>query len=86
MVSELDPDRKCASEDAGPQGGGLLDPCLGKARMVSNPTSLGEEKVKCLICVGTSLPSTRPFGSSLASNSMGTPKLSELGLEQSQDG
>ncbi|CAL2246717.1 unnamed protein product [Prunus armeniaca] len=30
--------------------------------MVSNPTSLGEGKVKCLICVGTSLPSKRPFG------------------------
>ena len=34
--------------------------------MVSNPTLLWEGNVKCLICVGTSLPSTRPFGSSLA--------------------
>ena len=30
-----------------------------------------------LICIFPSLPSTRPFGSSLASGSVGTPKLSE---------
>ncbi|RXH81740.1 hypothetical protein DVH24_036081 [Malus domestica] len=30
-----------------------------------------------LKCIFSSLPSTRPFGSSLASNSIGTPKLSE---------
>ncbi|CAN6571684.1 unnamed protein product [Malus baccata var. baccata] len=30
-----------------------------------------------LKCIFTSLPSTRPFGSSLASGSVGTPKLSE---------
>ena len=30
-----------------------------------------------LICIFPSLPSARPFGSSLASGSVGTPKLSE---------
>ncbi|CAN6579490.1 unnamed protein product [Malus baccata var. baccata] len=32
-----------------------------------------------LKCIFPSLPSTRPFGSSLASGSVGTPKLSEKG-------
>ncbi|CAN6688355.1 unnamed protein product [Malus baccata var. baccata] len=32
-----------------------------------------------LICIFSSLPSTRPFGSSSASGSVGTPKLSEKG-------
>ncbi|KAL6293787.1 hypothetical protein ACE6H2_001929 [Prunus campanulata] len=37
--------------------------------------------VKCFKCVGTSLPSMRPFGSSLLTGFgvIGTPKLSELG-------
>ncbi|CAN6711757.1 unnamed protein product [Malus baccata var. baccata] len=39
-----------------------------------------------LICIFSSLLSTRPFGSSLASGSIGTPKLSEFAREQSQDG
>ena len=39
-----------------------------------------------LICIFPSLPSTRFFGSSLASGSVGTPKLSENGPEHSQDG
>ncbi|CAN6555165.1 unnamed protein product [Malus baccata var. baccata] len=34
-----------------------------------------------LKCIFTSLPSTRPFGSSLASDSVGTPKLSEKGAK-----
>ena len=32
-----------------------------------------------LICIFSFLPSTRPFESSLASDSIGTPKLSEIG-------
>ena len=52
---------------------------------MSNPTSVGEGMVECLIYVDTSQSNTMPFGSSLASDSMGTPKLSEFGLEQSQD-
>ncbi|KAI5310997.1 hypothetical protein L3X38_026286 [Prunus dulcis] len=43
----------------------------------------GREGVMCLICPPPS--NLRPFGSSMASDSMGTPKLSEFGLEQSQD-
>ncbi|RXH86855.1 hypothetical protein DVH24_022128 [Malus domestica] len=39
-----------------------------------------------LICIFSSLPSTRPFGISQASSSIGTPKLSEFAREQSQDG
>ncbi|CAN6696848.1 unnamed protein product [Malus baccata var. baccata] len=39
-----------------------------------------------LICIFSSLPSTRPFGSSLASSFIGTPKLSEFAREQSYDG
>ncbi|CAN6585592.1 unnamed protein product [Malus baccata var. baccata] len=39
-----------------------------------------------LICIFSSLPSTRPFGSSLASSSIGTLKLSEFAREQSHDG
>ena len=39
-----------------------------------------------LICIFSSLPSTRPFWSSLASDSIGTPKLSEFVREQSHDG
>ncbi|RXI04552.1 hypothetical protein DVH24_038826 [Malus domestica] len=39
-----------------------------------------------LICIFSSLSNTRPFGSSLASGSIGTPKLSEFAREQSQDG
>ncbi|CAN6708706.1 unnamed protein product [Malus baccata var. baccata] len=39
-----------------------------------------------LICIFTSLPKTRHFGSSLASGSIGTPKLSEFTREQSHDG
>ncbi|RXH94973.1 hypothetical protein DVH24_024657 [Malus domestica] len=38
-----------------------------------------------LICIFSSLPSTRPFGSSLALGSIGTPKLSEFAGEQSHD-
>ncbi|RXH82896.1 hypothetical protein DVH24_003394 [Malus domestica] len=37
-------------------------------------------------CIFTSLPSMRPFGSSLAPGSIGTPKLSECAQEQSHDG
>ncbi|RXH99554.1 hypothetical protein DVH24_021356 [Malus domestica] len=39
-----------------------------------------------LICIFSSLPSTRPFGSSLALGSIGTPKLSEFAREQFHDG
>ncbi|RXH90526.1 hypothetical protein DVH24_035290, partial [Malus domestica] len=39
-----------------------------------------------LICIFSSLPSTRLFGSSLASGFIGTPKLSEFALKQSYDG
>ena len=35
------------------------------------------------ICIFSSLPSTKPFGSLLASSSVGTPKLSEFVREQS---
>ena len=35
-------------------------------------------KGEVLKCVGSPIPSTRPFGSSLASEGIGTPKLSEL--------
>ncbi|RXH99034.1 hypothetical protein DVH24_011359 [Malus domestica] len=38
------------------------------------------------ICIFPSLPSTRPFGRSLALEFIGTPKLSEFKREQSQDG
>ncbi|CAN6718235.1 unnamed protein product [Malus baccata var. baccata] len=34
----------------------------------------------CFICIFSSLPSTRPFGSSLALGSVGTPKLSKKGV------
>ena len=40
----------------------------------------------CLICTCPPPYSTRLFGNSLASGSIGTPKLSEFGREQSQDG
>ncbi|CAN6705149.1 unnamed protein product [Malus baccata var. baccata] len=40
----------------------------------------------CLICTCPPPYSTRPFGSSLASGSIGTPKLNEFGREQSYDG
>ncbi|RXH91828.1 hypothetical protein DVH24_020851 [Malus domestica] len=39
-----------------------------------------------LICIFPSLPSTRPFGSSLASGSIEILKLSEFAREQSYDG
>ncbi|RXH75404.1 hypothetical protein DVH24_030125, partial [Malus domestica] len=39
-----------------------------------------------LICIFSSLLSTRLFGSSLALGSIGTPKLSEFAREQSHDG
>ncbi|RXH71995.1 hypothetical protein DVH24_025496 [Malus domestica] len=38
-----------------------------------------------LICIFSSLSSTRHFGNSLTSSSIGTPKLSEFAQEQSQD-
>ncbi|RXI09307.1 hypothetical protein DVH24_033924 [Malus domestica] len=37
----------------------------------------------CLICTCPLPSSTRPFGNSLASGSIETPKLSEFGQEQS---
>ncbi|RXH98358.1 hypothetical protein DVH24_010683 [Malus domestica] len=39
-----------------------------------------------LICIFSSLPSMRPFKSSLASDSIGTSKLSEFVREQFHDG
>ncbi|CAN6691722.1 unnamed protein product [Malus baccata var. baccata] len=39
-----------------------------------------------LICIFSSLPSTRLFGCSLALGYIGTPKLSEFTREQSRDG
>ncbi|RXH83529.1 hypothetical protein DVH24_005782 [Malus domestica] len=39
-----------------------------------------------LICIFSSLPSMMPFGSSLASGSIRTPKSSEFAREQSHDG
>ncbi|RXH68893.1 hypothetical protein DVH24_031226 [Malus domestica] len=44
------------------------------------------EGVMCLICTCSPPYSTRYFGNSLVSDSIGTPKLSEFGREQSQDG
>ena len=65
----------CRRGPRAPKGGGLL-----------NPTSLRGVDLVILICIFSSLPSTRPFGSSLASGSVGTPKLSEFTREQSHDG
>ncbi|RXH98040.1 hypothetical protein DVH24_010365 [Malus domestica] len=48
-------------------------------------TEMGVDHIS-LICIFSSLPNTRPFGSSLASGSVGTPKLSEFAREHSQDG
>ncbi|CAN6576946.1 unnamed protein product [Malus baccata var. baccata] len=48
-----------------PKGGGLYHP--------TSPRGV------ILKCIFSSLPSTRHFGSSLASGSVGTPKLSEKG-------
>ncbi|RXI07286.1 hypothetical protein DVH24_026422 [Malus domestica] len=39
-----------------------------------------------LICIFSSLPSMRPFESSMVSGFVGTPKLSEFARELSQDG
>ena len=57
------------------RGDGLLD--LTSPRGVDHVS---------LICIFPSLPSTRPFGSSLASGSIGTSKLSENRSEHSHDG
>ena len=69
MVSEPDPDRKCANEDAGPQGGWIVRPVSWGNKNGEQSHIARGEKGEVLKCVGTSLPSTRPFGSSLASNS-----------------
>ena len=51
-----------------------------------DPTSTNGEGVMCLICTCSPPYSMRHFGSSLASDSIGTLKLSEFAREQSHDG
>ncbi|CAN6678417.1 unnamed protein product [Malus baccata var. baccata] len=49
----------------------------GEENMVLSFGQFGSAMGVVLKCIFSSLPSTRPFGSSLASGSVGTPKLSE---------
>ena len=65
----------CRRGRRAPKGGGLLD-----------PTSPRDVDHVSLICIFSSLPSTRFFGRALASNSIRTSKLSEFAREQSYDG
>ncbi|CAN6707432.1 unnamed protein product [Malus baccata var. baccata] len=59
-----------------------------RATLVYNPDPTSPRGVDHVsrICILSSLPSTKPFGSSLASGSIGTLKLSEFVREQSHDG
>ncbi|RXH78960.1 hypothetical protein DVH24_034167 [Malus domestica] len=57
-----------------------------RAKQVEHYTLNMAENPVSLICIFPSLPSTRHFGSSLASSFIGTPKLSEFVREQSHDG
>ena len=74
LVSEPIPGRKCAEEDVGPLRGWIVRSHIAQRNGSSMP----------YMYMLTSF-SKRPFGSSLALGSVGTPKLSENGPEHSQD-
>ena len=90
MVSEPIPSWKCADEDIEPLRGVDCDDLSGQVQgtssyLVYNPTSPGwlRKGLK-----GKRLPSikTKAFSEHLAKGFVGTPKLSVLLWEQSQDG
>ena len=75
LVSEPIPGRKCADKDVGPLRGWIVRSHIVQGSGSSMP----------YMYMPTTF-STRHFGSSLASSSVGTPKLSENGPEHSLDG
>ncbi|CAN6689612.1 unnamed protein product [Malus baccata var. baccata] len=64
----------------------VLEPIPGQKCADEDVGPLRGMDLDLVSCIFTSLPSTRHFGSSLVSDSIGTPKLSEFSREQSQDG